>query len=92
MRGVKGRLISLKLQPERHLAKDEAEDTGILMERGLVALSHILSTDGNDGEQQWTIFITGKLSRYDPIYIIITLNKSTQMLYLKGQNTLIRLI
>ena len=50
-----------------------------LMGRGLTALSPIPSTDGNDEEQQWAIFITGKLSRYDHIYIIIALNKSTQM-------------
>ena len=49
------------------------------MGRGLTALSPIPSTDGNDEEQQWAIFITGKLSRYDHIYIIIALNKSTQM-------------
>lgn len=55
-------------------------------------LSHFLRTDGNDGEQQWTIFINGKLSHYNSTNIITDYNKSTQMLYLKGQNKLITLI
>lgn len=90
--GVKGRRLSLKLQAEWHLAKDEAEGTQNIS-ISMCGASHFARTDGRGGEKEGTIFIKRE---FESLRLrkktIMASNKAKKKLNLKGPNKLIRLM